>query len=64
MAVHKQYEKLKGIIGPLGIILVAFSGGVDSTLLLKVCVDVLGKENVLTFIGSSPVHPERETREA
>jgi uncharacterized protein len=64
MAIHKKYEKLKGIVGPLGRVLVAFSGGVDSTLLLKVCVDVLGKENVLAFIGSSPVHPERETRGA
>jgi len=64
MDIHKKYEKLKGIVGPLGRVLVAFSGGVDSTLLLKVCVDVLGKENVLAFIGSSPVHPERETRGA
>jgi uncharacterized protein len=64
MDVLKKYEKLKGIVGPLGKVLVAFSGGVDSTLLLKVCVDVLGKENVLAFIGSSPVHPEKETRAA
>jgi uncharacterized protein len=62
--VHKKYEKLKEIIRPLGRVVVAYSGGVDSTLLLKVCIDVLGKENVLAFIGSSPVHPERETREA
>ena len=64
MDIQKKYEKLKGIIGPLGRVLVAFSGGVDSTLLLKVCVDVLGKENVLAFTGSSPVHPQRETQEA
>jgi uncharacterized protein len=45
-------------------VLVAFSGGVDSTFLLKVCVDALGKENVLAFIGKSPTCPEREIEEA
>lgn len=64
MDIQMKYEKLKGTICPLGRVVVAFSGGVDSTLLLKVCVEVLGKENVLAFIGSSPVHPERETQEA
>jgi len=43
---------------------VAFSGGVDSTFLLKVCVDVLGRENVVAFIGLSPTCPEREIAEA
>ncbi len=33
---------------------VAFSGGVDSTFLLKACVETLGKENVLACIGISP----------
>jgi pyridinium-3,5-biscarboxylic acid mononucleotide sulfurtransferase len=64
MDFQKKYEKLKGTICPLGRVVVAFSGGVDSTLLLKACIEVLGKENVLAFIGSSPVHPESETHEA
>lgn len=64
MDTHRKYEELKRFIRPLGRVVVAFSGGVDSTLLLKVCVDVLSRENVLSFIGSSPVHPERETHEA
>jgi len=64
MDIQKKYQKLQGFIHPLDKVIAAFSGGVDSTFLLKVCMDVLGRENVLAFIGSSPVHPERETREA
>lgn len=64
MDIKEKYENLREIIRPLVRVVVAFSGGVDSTLLLKVCLDVLGRENVLAFIGTSPVHPARETREA
>ena len=44
--------------------LVTYSGGVDSTFLLKCCVDVLGRENVLAMIGVSPSYPEQEAGEA
>ena len=64
MDINQKHEKLKGVIRPLGRVLVAFSGGVDSALLLKVCLNELGSDNVLAFIGTSPVHPERETQEA
>ncbi len=64
MAGTGKYEILRGIIKGFKKVVVAFSGGVDSTLLLKVCSDALGPENVLAFLGSSSIHPERETREA
>jgi pyridinium-3,5-biscarboxylic acid mononucleotide sulfurtransferase len=64
MNTEEKFEKLKKIISGLGKVVVAFSGGVDSTFLLKTCVDVLWKENVLAFIGLSPTCPAREIEEA
>jgi uncharacterized protein len=64
MNTEEKFEKLKEIARGLGKVVVAFSGGVDSTFLLKVCVDVLGKENVLAFIGLSPTCPAREIEDA
>lgn len=45
-------------------VLVAYSGGVDSSLLLKIALDTLGPENVLAVTAVSPTFPERERREA
>ena len=40
--------------------LVAFSGGVDSSFLLKVCAMYLPKEKILAVTASSPTFPEAE----
>jgi uncharacterized protein len=53
-------QKLKEIFQAMGKVLVAFSGGVDSTLLLKVAQDTLGDKNVLAVTALSPLYPERE----
>ena len=45
-------------------VLVAYSGGVDSTFLLKVAIDTLGRENVLAVTARSETYPSREFKEA
>jgi uncharacterized protein len=58
-----KYRRLKNILRKMGKALVAYSGGVDSTFLLKAAHDVL-KESVLAVIASSKTYPEQEIKEA
>jgi len=56
-----RHGELKRILGDIGPCLVAFSGGVDSTLLLKVAYDVLGDGAVaITAVSPSLAASERE----
>ncbi len=48
-----KHQKLQETIRGMKRVIVAFSAGVDSTLLLKVALDALGRENVLAATGVS-----------
>lgn len=53
MTFQDKYNSLQQILKKLEKVVVAYSGGVDSTFLLKAAVDTLGTENVLACIGVS-----------
>jgi pyridinium-3,5-biscarboxylic acid mononucleotide sulfurtransferase len=60
----QKYDELKKTIKEYGKALVCYSGGVDSTLLLKASVDALGRENVIALIAKSATYLDREVAEA
>ncbi|HET6419354.1 MAG TPA: ATP-dependent sacrificial sulfur transferase LarE [Geobacteraceae bacterium] len=62
-SLHEKFEKLKEIIGNMGSVLIAFSGGVDSTFLLKAAHEILG-EKVCAVTAVSPTYPVSEFRSA
>lgn len=59
-----KFERLKNVIAGFNSVLIAFSGGVDSTLVAKVALDVLGAGNVLAAIAVSPSLGVEEERSA
>ncbi|GAC1426848.1 MAG: ATP-dependent sacrificial sulfur transferase LarE [Ktedonobacteraceae bacterium] len=58
-----KYDHLKTILREMESVLIAYSGGVDSALLLKVAHDVLG-ERAIGAIASSDAYAPEETEEA
>ncbi|MBU4304102.1 MAG: ATP-dependent sacrificial sulfur transferase LarE [Candidatus Omnitrophica bacterium] len=64
---HKNPEakllRLQKMFKAMGSVLIAYSGGVDSSFLLKAAADVLGK-SVLAVTATSATYPEREKKQA
>jgi uncharacterized protein len=58
-----RLDKARGIVRDLDSVLVAYSGGVDSSLLLKLALDELG-DRAVAVLASSPAYPESEQEQA
>ncbi|MEQ8163946.1 MAG: ATP-dependent sacrificial sulfur transferase LarE [Smithellaceae bacterium] len=63
MEIESKLNNLKKHLKQLSSIAVAYSGGVDSTFLLKIAHDVLG-DKVIAVTARSSTYPEREFRDA
>ncbi len=54
---ERKRARLEAILRACGSVCIGYSGGVDSVLLAKVAVDVLGAERVLAVTGRSASYP-------
>jgi uncharacterized protein len=57
-----KLENLRKILKDMKSVVIAYSGGVDSTFLLKVAKDILG-DKVLTITATSSTYPKSELKE-
>ena len=60
---NTKFQNLKKILSEMESVLVAYSGGVDSSLVLRVAKDVLG-DRVLAVTATSSVYPAEEIEQA
>ena len=60
---EKKYKRLQAIIKSFSEVIVAYSGGVDSSFLLKAAVDTLG-DKASAILALSPSYPSREYDQA
>jgi uncharacterized protein len=63
-SLDRKFARLKELLAAMDSVVIAFSGGVDSTFLLRAACDVLGTERVVALTATSPTYPESELEES
>ena len=62
--IAEKHDALNALLTGYGKVAVTFSGGVDSSFLLKAAADALGADNVLACIGISPSLAQHQLAQA
>jgi pyridinium-3,5-biscarboxylic acid mononucleotide sulfurtransferase len=62
-ALDAKLDRMRALFAPMRSVIVAFSGGVDSTFVLKVAYDTIG-DRVLALTTTSPTMPDEDRQSA